>query len=170
MGDNQNSLWAYQDTAGFVDRPASIERAHDEIASGVFQHRAEVILELLNKCGWRGRTWKELADELGLHHGQVSGALSNLHKKRLVFALREKRDKCHIYVHDGFRYLYEDNERFDEPAKTAATENKEFLEMALAMLEKCEAEGFTPENQWDIMRLVAFIRYCQEKRRTPNGD
>lgn len=45
-----------------------------------------------------GLTWREYADENGLHHGQASSALSNLHRQGRVARLAEKRRGSGVYV------------------------------------------------------------------------
>ena len=62
---------------------------------------------------------------MDLHHGQASGALSNLHRLGRVFVMRdEKRDRCQIYIADRFRAGFHEWERLDEPAQTRSTRNK----------------------------------------------
>jgi hypothetical protein len=39
-----------------------------------------------------------LADICGWHHGQASGALSDLHKAGLIARLVERRNRCSVYV------------------------------------------------------------------------
>jgi hypothetical protein len=68
-----------------------------------------------------GFTWKELQRELRdtfgerAHHGTISGALSTLHKKGVVFSLKSKRNNCKPYVHHSFRESYKKDERNDYP-------------------------------------------------------
>lgn len=50
------------------------------------------------RAGEKGITWKELGIALGLHHGQSSGALSNLHRSGLIVRLAERRQRCGVYV------------------------------------------------------------------------
>ena len=69
----------YGQTGGFVARPASVDRAMREIATGKLSERQAQILDLLDDAGFCGLTWQGCGDLLGLHHGQISGALSNLH-------------------------------------------------------------------------------------------
>lgn len=47
-----------------------------------------------------GLTWRELAEAMGWHHGQASGALSGLHRQGLVARLGSgyKRSHCSAYV------------------------------------------------------------------------
>lgn len=118
-----NSLLPYDGTAGYVNRPASIERARDEAASGVASARARVLLDAVKCQGARGMTWRELQSVFtNLHHGQISGALSVLHKTGHVFAVREKRGKCHPYVASIHRGAYRSEQVFDQPVKTKSAQ------------------------------------------------
>jgi predicted transcriptional regulator len=121
---SEDSLFAYGDDGGFVNIPASRDRAKEEASSGVFSARALLILETLGKTS-HGFTWKELAEKLNLHHGQVSGALSNLHRKGLVFMLQEKRNRSHPYVHSDFREMFTASQRIDDPTRTQASLRRE---------------------------------------------
>lgn len=118
--DPYGGLFAYPDgTTGHVDRETSIDRAEREADDGTAADRALSILNLLTAEPF-GLTWGEVADRLNLHHGQASGALSNLHKQGRVFMLRTKRGKAHPYVHAMHRDLYDEDLRFDTPAQTRA--------------------------------------------------
>jgi hypothetical protein len=64
-------------------------------------HRRVLIPEALNmvaRNGKHGITWAELAMQKQLHHGQASGALSNLHRTGRVVRLKERRGRCGVYV------------------------------------------------------------------------
>jgi hypothetical protein len=124
MMESEESFFAYGDDAGFVSIPASRERAKSEAASGMFNARASLILEVLRKHP-DGLTWKDLSSMLSLHHGQVSGALSNLHRKGFVFMLHMKRQRCHPYVHVDHIDRFAPLERIDEPSKTSASAMRE---------------------------------------------
>ena len=58
----------------------------------------DVAHRMVARAGTRGITWKELGRELGLHHGQASGALSNLHRSDLIVRLIDRRERCGVYV------------------------------------------------------------------------
>jgi len=111
----------YNGTAGYVNRPASIER---ETKKELSERLAQVMCSV-REAGEEGLTWHEVAQENGLHHGQASAALSNLHRLGHVFTLREKRGKCHPYIATEYRGSFFDDEVYDEPAKTKASEEKE---------------------------------------------
>lgn len=89
-GPTPNSGWSGSDT--------SRERAEHDDATGVTGRRQRTLLTLLDAAGDRGKTWREAADGLGWHHGQVSGALSNLHSRGLVERLTERRGRSQVYV------------------------------------------------------------------------
>lgn len=121
-------LFNWIETDGYVNRPASRERAIREASDGTRNARHRKVMKHLEWYGVGGATWKELGDELHLHHGQISGALSKLHEKGEVFTLREKRDRCHPYVHKTFRKHFLDEEVYDEPAKTASQRKTDLLD------------------------------------------
>ena len=139
----QLEIWAaYNDTAGYVNRPASKQRAMQELNGGVLGKRQQAILDVLDAAGANGMTWKELGDQLGLHHGKISGALSNMHLFGVVFMLRLTKDRCHPYVHAKFRDEWTAEARYDEPAKTRTSERKELLEQLLSVCRKAVGEDF----------------------------
>jgi hypothetical protein len=115
----QETIWlAYGETAGYVQRTSSKERAVREVKDGTLSKRQQLLLVFLDAAGTDGLTWKQLADITALHHGQVSGALSNLHGAGMVFMLRTQRNKCHPYVHSKYSNKFSNAERHDEPART----------------------------------------------------
>lgn len=89
-------------TGGWSGSDTSKERAVTEAADGTLQKRQQQVLTLLHQRKYAGATWKEVAGVLRLHHGQASGALSNLHKAGRAARLTKKRRKCAIYVHPDF--------------------------------------------------------------------
>jgi hypothetical protein len=130
----------FEETDGFVDRPASRERAVRESKNGVKNQRHKKITKYLDLCGVQGGTWRELGEILGLHHGQISGALSKMHSNGEIFSLRQQRDKCHPYVHLKYQSHYSVEERFDEPAKTMGVLRAEENERLKEELENMRIE------------------------------
>jgi predicted transcriptional regulator len=130
MTDHYNT---YAGTSGYVNQPASLARATTEAASGVSTERAQRILNQLTDQP-AGMTWKQLSMRLNLHHGQISGALSNLHKSGHVFMLRQQRNKCHPYVHSIYRDQYTPEQRIDQPVKTKSNQRLTDLEELLDTL------------------------------------
>jgi hypothetical protein len=110
------------------DSPTSAGRARREDSNGTTSKRQKAILDLLDGLGTKGATWKEVADQLGLHHGQASGALSTLHRAGLVFALRSTRNNCQPYIHSKYRDNYLPVVRADSPATTKAGRKRAALE------------------------------------------
>lgn len=154
--DPYGGLFAYPDgTTGHVDRPASIERAHREADDGTAGERALAILGVLAHEPL-GVTWGEIADRLQLHHGQASGALSNLHKQGRVFMLRAKRGKAHPYVHDKYRDAYAPNERYDTPAQTQSGKIREIERQLCAALEADYRRGLHLEDRY-LDSLVGIL-------------
>ena len=133
---NDLPLFNFDETDGYVQRPASKARAIEESKDGTRSARHKKVLKHLDLYGRNGATWKELGERLGLHHGQISGALSNMHKNGEVFALVKQRDRCHPYVHAKFREAFAPEERFDEPVKTAGTLRAEEIERLTAERDK----------------------------------
>jgi hypothetical protein len=124
----------YAGTAGFVSQPASAQRAQNEARTGEATARARAVLSVL-EVHPTGLTWKELATLMNLHHGQVSGALSTLHKSGHVFMLQTQRNRCHPYCHAKHRVNYPPTARIDEPAQTKAGKRKDDLEQLLILVQ-----------------------------------
>ena len=125
----------YAGMSGHVaNSETSKARAVAEDSTGVTASRQKQILEALEKTEY-GNTWGELADKLNLHHGQVSGALSVLHKSGRIFALKRTRNGSQIYLHNKFRNEHGDALRLDIPAMTKATQNREAINDLLAAVE-----------------------------------
>lgn len=130
----------------------SRERAETEDEAGVTAKRAEQILEHL-KLRREGLTWFELGALLKLHHGQASGALSMLHKSGVIFALKQKRNRCHPYVHSAYRHLYSADQRLDEPVKTKAAEEKDALNALLVAVDE-----LLQSQTWNTIRALQTAR------------
>lgn len=120
----------YAGTSGYVNQPASLARAITEANKGTSTERARLVLTHLAYKP-EGMTWRELAEAMNLHHGQISGALSNLHRSGHVFMLRQQRNKCHPYVHAIYRDQYTDDQRIDTPVKTKSNQRLSDLEELL---------------------------------------
>lgn len=92
-----------------------------------------------------GVTWRDIARMLNLHHGQASGALSNLHKRGFIARLTEKRDRCSVYVTNRF-VLDRDTLPYgagSEPAEVSESDECTRIECqtVLAMYESLQAEN-----------------------------
>lgn len=85
-------------TQGWSGSQASHDRARAEAAGGIASARQRRVLTLLTAAGEDGLTWREIAHITTWHHGQVTGALSALHKTAHIARLRAKRQACSIYV------------------------------------------------------------------------
>ncbi|UVK61370.1 winged helix-turn-helix DNA binding domain protein [Microbacterium phage Gingerbug] len=88
----------YGGTEGSSGSDASHERAAREARDGTATARQTVLLDSLAGAGAEGLTWRELGTATGLHHGQVTGGLSNLHKAGMIARLTVKRGRCSVYV------------------------------------------------------------------------
>jgi hypothetical protein len=144
----------YNGTAGYVPMQASRERAHREVNDGTLGTRLQAVLNLLEQRGIIGATWQEVAQSLGLHHGQASGALSTLHRMGLVFSLRDKRNKCHPYVHGNLRHMFFREQRHDSPSVTRAGMRRALLDELHATCVIATEIGFTPNMQDAISMIV----------------
>lgn len=94
-------------SSGHSGSETSRERARDRDTSGKTGKTQQALLTLLAQCGPLGQTWREAQQALvdldreefgAAHHGVVTGALSNLHKDGRVARLRERRNRCEVYV------------------------------------------------------------------------
>lgn len=142
------SKFGYGDTGGYVARDTSMNRAIDEASSGQLSARLNAILGVLRQSGTQGMTWKEVAERLDLHHGQASGALSNLHKNGQVVMLKAMRSRCHPYVLAGLRDHLPEGGFWDEPVKTKTTEHLELAD-ALASALKDYFLGVEDDSRLD---------------------
>lgn len=147
----------YTGTGGYVDRPASRERAEREAADGTLSDRQTAILDTLHGCGVGGATWREIGARLNLHHGQVSGALSNLHTAGRVTMLRRTANRCHVYVHADYKYAFGLDERWDEPARTKTGVTRQRLQHLRQVCEQAVVDGWTYENRQRIVDALAAL-------------
>lgn len=88
----------YGDTSGHSGTDTSEDRARHEDSTGITSVRQRSVLMALGFSGPRGVTVKELREATGWHHGQASGALTNLHKKGYLARLADARAGSKIYV------------------------------------------------------------------------
>lgn len=88
----------YAGTSGWSGSDTSQARAHDADTTGATGRRQRDALAYLAGAGPHGATWRDIATNLGLHHGGASGVLSVLHKTHHVARLTQTRDRCKIYV------------------------------------------------------------------------
>jgi hypothetical protein len=92
----------YAGTSGHSGTDTSPERARQEDSTGITGLRQRRTLRLVQAAGLGGVTWREVADVTGLHHGQVSGALTNLHHAGHIVRLADRRGRCKVYVHPDY--------------------------------------------------------------------
>ncbi len=157
MKSDMQLFTPYNGTGGYVERPASIERAVREAQDGTLSKRQSDIVEQLDLAGAQGATWKTLGQLLNLHHGQVSGALSNLHKAGEVFMLRAKQQRCHAYVLRRYRWAYTDEQVFDTPATTRAGERTALLNELYATCQSANEVGWSAGMQHAVTTIVDMI-------------
>jgi len=101
----------YAGTSGWKGSEASRDRAVEDDADGTTSKRQKQTLVALGAAGIRGLTWKDLSEITGWHHGQSSGCLSVLHLEGMVARLKERRNRCSIYVLPPFVNGRETSER-----------------------------------------------------------
>ena len=145
--DNINPF-QYGGTGGSVQRQTSIDREEYERNSGETKARAIRFMTIFHDYGEMGVTWKEMKDHyktrytVELHHGQISGLLTNLHKDGKIFiAASNRRDGCFAYMHSAQKPYFKD--RFDSPVQTKAGMRKAALEKFVK-----QVEIITREMEW----------------------
>lgn len=172
-----DAVLPYNNTEGYVSRQASRERAVEEAVSGIAAQRQRMVLAYLMRCGERGATWKEASTALNLHHGQISGCLSALHTGKKVFMLRQKRGRCHPYIHADYRSAYHDGQRFDEPAKTRSGDinqriarANEIVTTAKALSAMYSEKACSSEDKVVFVLLEEMLTDCEELLKIGNRD
>lgn len=88
----------YAGTSGFSGTDTSRDRAIAEDSNGTTGRRQLQTLQFLAMRANYGATWKEVAEQLSLHHGSASGVLSVLHLAGRVERLNLSRNRSKIYV------------------------------------------------------------------------
>jgi len=96
MEINPWPILPYNGSSGHSGTDTSKERADTRDLNGETAMLQFTIYNNIRLNQGNGRTVGELK-HFG-HHGSVSGALSNLHKKKAISRLKEKRGKQKIYV------------------------------------------------------------------------
>lgn len=97
----------YNGTGGWSGTQTSKDRAERMVSRGELSRTQAIVVQQLGARRYDGCTVHEIQilKENGdgyMHHGSVSGALSNLHQHRKISRLAEKRNNCHIYVLNAF--------------------------------------------------------------------
>jgi len=123
----------YAGTSGWQGSDASRNRALADDADGSTGNRQQIAMWFLIDARSRGLTWRELGDAQGWHAGQSSGALSNLHKVGLITRLKERRNRCSVYVLPEYV-----NDRELSPFKNEGKTKHELCKeiLAIIMLDK----------------------------------
>lgn len=135
----------------------SRERAQREDATGEASERRRRIMAILQAAGPRGMTWREVATTTGLHHGQVSGALSVLHKGRHIIMLRMKRERCHPYIHPQWADKHHADDLIHEPAQTLAGRRTAATDDVLEALRQFINTGLRLGDVVDALRILDSI-------------
>lgn len=82
---------------------AGTETSRQRALSGRLGKTQSRVLRAVGSAGRNGATVAELRRVFDgdLHHGSISGALTELHRGHVLSRLAETRDRCHIYVLPG---------------------------------------------------------------------
>lgn len=96
--DTTNAVLPYAGSSGWSGTDTSHRRAHEDDGDGTTTRRQRITLAALSGAGPGGLTWKELSRVAEWHHGQASGVLTILHMSGRISRLREKRNRCRVYV------------------------------------------------------------------------
>ena len=144
--DDDLPITPYRGTGGSVPRDTSAARAEKDVKSGNLGDRQMKVLRILFRVGVTGATWSELGDELSLHHGQISGVLSNLHKEGRVFMLKETRLGSHPYCHVGIRGHFQADQIYEAPVKTSLTTYRDAFNEIAAAAQACIDSGFAAKE------------------------
>ena len=84
----------YQGTLGFVPVDTSRDRAEREADNGTAEDRLCAVERELQRAGMVGATWQQLGQRLNLHHGQISSALTVLHRAGRAAMTTAKHNRC----------------------------------------------------------------------------
>jgi len=98
MNDMQLPLTPYAGTSGWQGSEASRDRVLEDDRSGKTSLMQRTSFYRVATQLERGLTWKELGEIENWHAGQSSAMLSILHKENYIVRLKEKRNRCSVYV------------------------------------------------------------------------
>jgi DNA-binding MarR family transcriptional regulator len=98
LNEPVETITPYAGTSGWSGSTTSKERAERQDKDGTTSKRQQAVLIALAELREKGATWIELGNLLGLHHGSISGVLSNLHREGLLCRLKARRNRCQIYI------------------------------------------------------------------------
>lgn len=136
-------LTPYAGTSGWSGSDTSRERVEREDADGTTARRQSETLSWLGTARHLGMTVKEVSQRKDWHHGQASSALSVLHKEGRIARLKERRDRCAVYVLPEYVYGRETapHGRKRPTVDPLADEEKGALAQVLMRLETTEDLG-----------------------------
>ena len=152
----------YNGTAGYVaGSRTSTERAQREALDGTATRRQQDVLDLLD-CHPAGLTWNEAGAMLGLHHGQISGCLSVLHKAGKVVQLVKPRGRCSPYLALRYVQLYSPADVRFSPLATSAGRRLKLLE---AVAEAAQ-QHLTDNDLWSQRALEDALQALRQHHAT----
>lgn len=147
----------YDGTAGFAGSDTSEERARREAADGTLSIRLREVYAAVRRRGHHGATSSEMEDVLRLHHGQVSSALTYLHKNGMIVRTAHRRDGSKVYKHPEFVEAHDTLEQY-KPNRNAAAERAAEAEERVAHLETVIADArlslLTGEGSTAVLRIL----------------
>ena len=124
----------------------------------------EIVLNQMERYGESGYTWKDIAWTLDLHHGQASGALSNLHRMGLIFTTTTtRREGCQVYFLNKYSFLFKDDLIVREPVKTKTRLERDALMDLLAVV-----EGFIHDSEGDYNQTLMGGWWLEEMKEAVN--
>jgi hypothetical protein len=115
------------------------------------------LLSNLDLAGVQGATWKTIGQILNLHHGQVSGALSNLHKAGEYSCCVQSTALPCVCVAALQHWAYTDEQVFDTPATTRAGERTALLNDLYATCQTANEVGWSAGMQHAVTTIVNMI-------------
>lgn len=151
--NDQLPLLPYAGSSGWKGSEASRDRAFIDDANGTTSLRQRVALKRVWDQEFRGLTWKELGEIENIHAGQSSGVLSVLHKEGLLVRLKDRRNRCSIYVAPPYVREREISPRFITSTKD------EICKEILALIATGKLVGTDWEIVDDIQSLLAREGY-----------
>jgi hypothetical protein len=139
-----------------ADSDTSRSRAQHEDSTGITTARQRSILaHLLDNPA--GLNWRELGTLLNLHHGQISGALSVMHRDGRVYQLTTKRHNCHVYIHPDYEGMHTGKVVY-EPVQTFATKERLAMEAVVDAARTFARTGLGLGNVVNAINALDTVR------------
>lgn len=135
----------YAGTSGHSGTDTSRDRAARQDNDGTTGRIQRMVQRALSIAGERGMTVAELRHYIkDAHHGQVSSALTNLHRAGKIVRLSEKRDRCKVYVLRG----YEAGRREEKPTVKGGRRDDRLADVRRWAQNTPEPDGLRSGDWW----------------------